>query len=257
MTNACKFVWYELMTTDMAAATRFYRDVVGWDAVAADMPGDPYTFLKADGHGVAGLMTLPDVAAQAGARAGWIGYVGVPDVDAAARRLAEAGGRVHHGPDDIPQVGRFATVADPGGAAFALFTPLRPDETPAPPPETLGHVGWHELYAAPSGDAALAFYEKQFGWTRDGDMDMGPMGKYRFFATGGAMVGGIMDKPAEVPVSAWQFYFTVDAIDAAVGRIKNGGGQILQEPMEVPGGSWIVTGIDPQGAHFALTAARR
>lgn len=251
-----RFVWYELMTSDMDAAERFYASVVGWRTEDSGLPGMRYTFLKAGNEPIGGLTTVP--ADEAGAEPGWIGYIGVADVDQAARKLSAAGGTVHRQPDDIPEVGRFAMVADPGGAMFFLFTPLdAPGSAADPKPMTPGHIGWHELYAAQGGDAALTFYGDQFGWTRDGDMDMGPMGKYRFFATGGPMVGGVMDKPAEAPVGAWQFYFIVDAIDAAVERIKAGGGRITQEPMEVPGGSWVVTGTDPQGAHFALTAAGR
>jgi predicted enzyme related to lactoylglutathione lyase len=66
-----------------------------------------------------------------------------------------------------------------------------------------------------------------------------------------------MDKPAEMPAGAWQYYFNVDAIDAAAERVTANGGQVLMGPHEVPGGSWIIQGQDPQGAMFALVAPRR
>ena len=66
-----------------------------------------------------------------------------------------------------------------------------------------------------------------------------------------------MDKPENVPASSWGFYTTVDGIDAAIERLKAGGGQVLVGPHEVPGGSWIVQAVDPQGANFSLTAASR
>ena len=46
-------------------------------------------------------------------------------------------------------------------------------------------------------------------------------------------------------------------IDAAMTRVKKAGGQILNGPMEVPGGSWIAQCSDPQGAMFAMVAPRR
>ena len=66
-----------------------------------------------------------------------------------------------------------------------------------------------------------------------------------------------MTKPANVPAPYWLFYFNVPALDAAVAKLKEKGGTVLLEPMEVPGGGWIVQGKDPQGAVFALTAAKR
>jgi predicted enzyme related to lactoylglutathione lyase len=81
---------------------------------------------------------------------------------------------------------------------------------------------------------------------------MGPMGIYQLFAIDGVPSGGMMTKCADVPAPRWQYYFNVDDIDAAEARVKQRGGQILNGPMEVPGGSWIVQCTDPQGAVFAL-----
>jgi uncharacterized protein len=81
---------------------------------------------------------------------------------------------------------------------------------------------------------------------------MGPMGIYQLFAHGGETIGGMMTKPAQMPVPAWNYYFNVDAASAAAQRAKDKGGEIINGPMEVPGGSWIVQGRDPQGAMFAL-----
>jgi len=67
----------------------------------------------------------------------------------------------------------------------------------------------------------------------------------------------MMNKPEEMPMPAWLFYFNVPALDAAVDQIKAGGGHIIMGPMEVPGGQWIVNATDPQGAHFALVAPKR
>ena len=64
-------------------------------------------------------------------------------------------------------------------------------------------------------------------------------------------------KMQQEPVSHWLYYITVDAIDAAQGRVKSAGGTVINGPMEVPGGSWIINGLDPQGAMFALVAPKR
>lgn len=248
------FVWYELMTTDMDAAAAFYRDVVGWRPQSMDQPDMRYTIMNAGDKMVTGVMPLPAEAREAGARPGWVGYIGVEDIDAATDGVRQAGGKVHREPADIPGIGRFSVVADPQGAIFMLFQPSGGENEP-PPPMTPGSVGWRELYAA-DGSKAFDFYAGQFGWTKADAMDMGPMGTYQLFAAGGDPIGGMMTKPAEMPFPAWLYYFAVADIDAATARITEKGGQILNGPMEVPGGAWIVQALDPQGAMFALVGMR-
>ena len=252
------FIWDELMTTDAEAAKPFYRSVVGWEARDAGPPHPGYSIFEAAGCGIAGLMTLPAEACEQGARPGWVGYIAVEDTDAKAGEIEQAGGRILMPPGDIPEVGRFAFVTDPGGAAFYLLTPHPRDDVPPPMPRmTPGRVGWHELYAG-DGEAAFRFYAEQFGWSEASVMDMGPMGTYRLWtAGGGEAVGGMMTKPAPMPRPAWPFYFVVESVEAAAARIRNGGGQVINGPMQVPDGSWIVQGLDPQGAMFALVSEQR
>ena len=88
-------------------------------------------------------------------------------------------------------------------------------------------------------------------------MDMGEMGVYQLFAINGEQAGGMMNRPPNVPVPFWGFYFNVSGIDAAAARVKENGGQILMGPMEVPGDSWVVNCMDPQGAAFSLVSMGR
>jgi predicted enzyme related to lactoylglutathione lyase len=251
------FFWYDLMTTDVEAAARFYGAVVGWGAQDSGVPDSHYTLLTLDsGRGVAGLMPIPEDARKMGAGPAWMGYIAVEDVAEAGARLQREGGTLHKGPIEIPGVIRFSVVADPQGAGFIIAKGLIHDAPPALPPGTAGTVGWHELYAV-DGATAFPFYERLFGWTKAEAFDMGPMGSYQLFKTGVEAVGGIMTKPQAVPRPFWGYYINVPAIDAAVTRVTTAGGQILNGPMEVPGGQWIIQGLDPQGAFFALVAPRR
>lgn len=253
-----RFIWYELLTTDLDAGEAFYRAVVGWTIADSGQQGMRYDILSVGDRGIGGAMQLDRKMLDNGARPGWLGYINVPDTDAMAKRVVQAGGSVHFGPDDIPDVGRFAMVADPGGAPFYLLSPLPQDE-PQPRPEASapGMISWHELVAANGEKAAFDFYSSLFGWQTDTEMDMGAMGKYRIFAKDGVQLGGMMDKPDNAPTSGWTFYINVDSIEAAAERIKANGGQVTNGPMEVPGGSWIVQGTDPQGAQFALVGPQR
>jgi hypothetical protein len=250
------FVWHELMTTGADAAEAFYRDVVGWRTQDSGMPGMRYTILSVGEAGVGGIMTLPADACAAGARPGWIGYIGVDDVDAYAQRVKTAGGTVHKPAEDIPGVGRFAVVADPQGASFVLFKGASQQSPQRPTPDVPGMPSWNELHAG-EWQSAFAFYADLFGWTKAEAVDMGPAGTYQLFAAGGPPIGGMMTRFEGVPAPFWLHYFTVEAIDAAAERVGRKGGQVLQGPHEVPGGSWIIQCRDPQGAMFALVSARR
>jgi uncharacterized protein len=249
------FVWYELMTTDATAAETFYKSVIGWNGQDAGYPDFPYTLLSVGDTQVAGLMTLPKEACDAGAKPGWMGYVAVDDVDDYTARFMKGGGMVHRAPADIPGVGRFAIVADPQSAVIVLFKGT--GTSPPAPANTPGYVGWRELLAA-DGAAAFAFYSEMFGWTKGDAVDIGPMGIYQLFATasGGEPIGGMMTKPPDVPAPFWTYYFQVDGIEPAVARINAAGGTIINGPMEVPGGSWIVQALDPQGGMFALVGPK-
>jgi predicted enzyme related to lactoylglutathione lyase len=249
------FGWYELMTTDTAAASAFYSSVVGWSVKDVSTPGMGYSTFNIGEVGMAGMMLLPEDAAAMGHPPSWIGYIHVDDCDAFATRLVEAGGKILRPAADVPGMLRFVVAADPQGVAFVLFTPNPAMPTPVnrPVPPTDGTVGWHELYATDL-ESAWEFYSSFFGWEKVTDMDMGQMGIYRIFGDGEKQLGGMMNKMPQAPAPYWTFYFQVDAVGAAIERIKAGGGTIVSGPMQVPGGSWIAQGIDPQGAFFSVVS---
>ena len=249
-----RFIWYELMTTDMEAAKAFYADVVDWGTQDSSMPGMPYTLFTAGTASVSGVMDLPEEARKLGMRPGWLGYVGVNDVDASADRIKQLGGSVHVPPTDIPHISRFSVAVDPQMATIALFKWLQPGQEQPAELDAPGRVGWHELLAA-DWQTAWNFYRELFGWQK-ADTDTGAVGTYQLFSVGGQTIGGMFTKPPTVPVPFWLYYFNVGDIDAAVKRVKAGSGQILDGPIEVPGGRWIVQCTDPQGAIFALVGKR-
>lgn len=254
-----QFFWVELMTSDPQAALAFYTDVVGWTTMPFGEDGG-YTLVVGSAGPLGGVMAIPDEAKECGMTPWWGGYIASADVDADAARLVAAGGSIQRPAEDVEGVGRFAVMGDPGGATFMLLKGSSPDGMEASPPMAMGHVGWHELYSG-NFDADMAFYTGQFGWTKGEAMDMGDMGIYQLVSqTEGSdftsMTGGIMPIPKEMPAPLWLFYFVVGDIDAAAARVTAGGGTILHGPSEVPGGSWIVQLLDPQGAMFALVGTR-
>jgi uncharacterized protein len=245
-----RFVWHELMTTDTTAAAAYYPKVLPWRTAPSNMPG--YTIWMAGQTQVGGLMALPSDAASTPPH--WMVYVGTPNVDASCEKAQGLGARVCKAPTDIPNVGRFAVLADPQGATFAVFTPG--GGPPPGPPPAQGAFSWHELGTTDVA-AAVRFYGDLFGWTKGPAHDMGAMGVYQIFEQGGQMAGGICNVQGPSTPPSWLSYVHVADANRAVAAAKSGGGRLLHGPMEVPGGSWIALLMDPQGGAFAVQEAPR
>ncbi|MFD1610262.1 VOC family protein [Sphingomonas tabacisoli] len=249
------FIWYELMTADTAAAKAFYDPVVGWDIGGPQPGGIDYRMIVAPDGMAGGVMGLtPDMISQ-GAKPLWMGYFGVDNVDATVDAVVKAGGQVHLPAFDAPNVGRIAMVSDPQGVPIYVMRGASDENSTAYARHGVGHVSWNELLT-PDADAALAFYGAAFNVTKVGAMPMGEMGDYSFIANGdskGEAVGAVMKTPPQGH-SGWGFYFRVPEIQAAIAQIRKGGGTVLQGPMEVPGGEWVINAQDPEGVHFGLVA---
>jgi predicted enzyme related to lactoylglutathione lyase len=248
-----RFVWYELMTTDVAAAKAFYAEVVGWGTQDASTPDLSYTLFTTGKASLGGLMDLPEDARKMGATPRWMGYVGVTDVDATADLIKRRGGTVYVPPTNT-NIGRISVAADPQTAIVGLIKALKPSQWQAAERDWPGRVGWHELLAA-DWEKAFAFYSELFGWQKaDGQIDA--TGTYQLFSVGGQTIGGMFTKRPVERVPYWLYYFNVGDLDAAAERVRTAGGRIFEGPFEVPGGGWIARCIDPQGAIFALQGNR-
>jgi hypothetical protein len=255
------FVWYELITPDPDGAKAFYDAVVGWTIEAtASFPNGYRMIGRSDGKSAGGLLPLTDEMREHGARPVWLGYIAVDDVDDEVARIEADGGKALMPPFDIPDVGRVAMVADPQGAPFYVMKPIPPAGQPDAESDVFSvdqpqHVRWNELSTSEQ-DSAIGFYTRRFGWAQEGDMDMGEYGRYAFIQRGGLMIGAIMPRMPDMPVSLWTYYIGVDDIDRAAAAVNAGGGKILNGPMEIPGGEYALNGMDPQGAAFGLVGPR-
>jgi predicted enzyme related to lactoylglutathione lyase len=112
MYEANTLTWTECAAADLKKGQAFYTDVFGWDFDETDMgDGNLYTVFKKEGvpNPVAGLMSFQ----AGGAPSFWLNYFAVDSADDTAARAKELGGQVKNGPQDIPNVGRFAIISDP------------------------------------------------------------------------------------------------------------------------------------------------
>ena len=254
------WLWYELITPDQDAARSFYEAVTGWSIDrAGGADGMDYRMVSAADGPIGGTTTLTAAMTAAGARAAWLGYVRVDDVDAAVARAQSLGAAVHMPAMTMDGIGRFALIADPQGAPLYLMTPA-PQDGSAGPPEAFsttkpGHVSWNEL-ATDDLAAAIDFYTALFGWTVGGTMPIGDSGDYLFLHQGDVAFGGAMRRMDGTPPTSWTFYVRVADIDAAHAAVTRGGGTVVMGPHQVPGGDHVVLGIDPQGVVFGLVGQR-
>ena len=247
-----RFVWYELLTTDMRSAAAFYAKVVGWIVKDASNPELAYTLLTAGAAPVVGLMDLPEEGLRMGATPRWLGYVGVDDMDATVAQILRLGGTILVSPTDS-NIGRISVVADPQGATFALVSRPAFGQAQTSESDKPGRVGWHELLAE-DRHKVFPFYRKLLGW-QQASAEADPASVYDLFSAAGQTIGGMLTKLPSVSHACWLHYFDVGDIGVAARRVMSGGGRVLQQPIELPDGGWIVRCVDPQGALFALQGA--
>ncbi len=240
-----KFIWFEHVSNDVAAARAFYEPLFGWHAEAMPQLGANHFMLMCGATGIGGLRQ-----ARAGEACHWMSYLSVAEVDASLRAAVAAGATVRTPPTDFPPFGRGAGLADPAGAAFSLWTSANGDAPDGEVPP--GGFVWNEL-STPDATAALAFYERAFGLTHR-TMDMGENGPYHILQSAdGQGRAGVYQPPQPGAPSMWLPYVHVADCDASAAQAQRlGARQPLFPPMDVPGVGRIAGLIDPQGAAIAM-----
>jgi hypothetical protein len=243
-----QFVWHELKTPDANAAHAFYAKAIGWKSQPWEE--DPSYVMFAARRGPIGATT--DVN---GASPHWLPYIGTGDIEKTVQQAQELGGSVVKDIDSISSGSRYAVLADPFGATFGVYESAGDYGTMTPP--QAGEHSWHELM---TGDyqAAFDFYSSLFGWQKMDEHDMGELGTYMIWGLDGRKLGGMFNAMSGGPPPSWVSYVQVKDVHQVARKVKSAGGKVINGPMEVPGGDWIVQAVDPQGAMFAAhaTAAR-
>ncbi len=239
-----RVVWRELMTTDVKRAQAFYSEQFGWKFEAFNMgPGMDYDMVKLGDKTFGGLWQIQPGTPGPST---WMSYVSVADVDTTARLAVENGGKVVHGPGDIPNVGRFVVLADFAGAMICAFKSSMGDPTPAMP--GAGEFCWETLSTTDLARAE-AFYGKVFGWKtiKGGD---GGIPVFSVDETPRGMVADLQ-KAQNFPPN-WMTYVVVDKIEPATERASKLGGKVLVPLIEIPQVGRIALIADPTGAPLGL-----
>ncbi len=113
------FCWNELDTRDMDAAKTFYTKVFPWSAKTNGEGAEAYTEWQLGGRSIAGGMVIND-SFPPNVPPNWLTYFAVADSDATVAKAKDLGGAVMMPGMDTDQ-GRFAVLADPHGAVFAVI----------------------------------------------------------------------------------------------------------------------------------------
>lgn len=241
-TDRGRFLWHELSTCATLEAAIFYPRVVPWRPEHSEQ--DPTHVIW---HTLDGPMGTLAPSPQIGGSPHWLPYVGTPDVADTIAQIQRLGGRVLVNATETPNGDVFAVVSDPQHTTFGIMAPAIPT-----PERTvlLGEFSWHDL-AVTDLWAVFGFYEELFGWSNFAEHDMGTMGTYLTFARNGRPIGGMYEAQGVVSPQ-WLCFVRVAEIETAAKAAEAAGGRIDFGPMQVPGGDWLATIVDPQGAVFAV-----
>jgi predicted enzyme related to lactoylglutathione lyase len=241
--------WFELSTTDQAAAKQFYTQLFGWTVFDNPMgPGQFYTIFKLKGHDVGAAYTLSPNVLEQGVPPHWNVYFAAPNIDESATKAVQLGGTLVQPPFDVMDLGRMTIAKDPGDAVFFMWQEKRPRGEGVFGEENA--VCWVELM---TWDAAKAreFYTGLFGW----EAKVHPtVNVYTEFGVAGKFCGGILamdDQMKGIP-SHWGIYILVADCDATVAKAKELGATVRHGPVEAPGVGRFASLVDPQGASFSV-----
>lgn len=236
-----RFSFYELRTTDLDAAQKFYAQVLGWEWQSSETGGS----WLCGSRPVAAATLLSARARERGAPAHWLGHVAVPEVEGVVSQLTALGGE-QLGPIIESSRGKVAALRDPQGAVFGVSTR---GDGPSPA------VVWHELHTTDE-EAALKAYTALFAWQPKDTLTLDRnVGTYRTFAWDdvGKSIGGMVGTARAPQVHThWLFYLAVHDIDSAAQRVRTLGGTVYDGPLVLPSGDRIALCADVQGAVFGL-----
>jgi predicted enzyme related to lactoylglutathione lyase len=241
--------WVDLQTTDVDAAKAFYAALFGWSYADQPIPeGGSYSIAELGGDSVAAIAAQSPQMVERHVPPAWNTYIAVDDVDAAAAKVADAGGQLAMEPFDVMEAGRMAVALDPSGAAVGLWQAgNRIGATRVNEP---GALTWNELTSADL-EAALPFYEQVVGLAAR-KVPMGEL-EYTMLFVGEEMAGGATPPQMDGVPNHWHVWFAVADADETARIAGDAGGSVLAGPFDMPIGR-VATIRDAQGAVFSVIA---
>lgn len=245
-----RWVWADLVTSDVARAADFYAKVFGWtfETYGGDDDRETYTLVLANGLPIGGMVY--DARARQGKTlsARWIGLASVSDPQAVAASVSRHGGKVVYAPAELGERGVTAVFRDPEGTLFGVVKSKNGD-----PADYLGDPGewvWLDLWTS-DVDKAAAFYRAVIGYETEPAADLGDERSGVRLLSGGYVRAGIMRKQDAQKSAVWLPYVRVNDAQAATATAKAAGGTVVYGPAPL---GRLVVGIlaDPTGAPVGI-----
>jgi predicted enzyme related to lactoylglutathione lyase len=243
-----KFIWHDLMTTDLEADKRFYSGLFGWTYEQRRGPnGKPYTLAKSGDRFVAG-MVVEQRPKDGSDISRWLGYLSIPDVGLAIKKNGAAGGSTVVEQLEISDFVRVAAIIDPQGAVLGLAQSSigDPDDSDA---GKSGRVVWDELLASDTVTAAR-FYKELAGYKVDVQQRNG--GEYTLLIADGVKRAGILKNPLDGVEPLWLTYFGVQDVMETTAKVSALGGRVLLSPAADIRHGKLALVVGPSGALLAL-----
>ena len=251
-----RWVWGDLVTSDVAATADFYAKVFGWtfETYGGKDDRDTYTLALADGLPIGGMVY--DQRAKKGSTlsARWIGLISVTDLTAATAAVTHGGGKVVYQPVMLGERGETAVYQDPEGVVFGVVNSRNGD--PLDYAGDLNEWYWVDLWTA-DVDRAAQFYRAVVGYETVPVAEDGPRSGLRL-VSGGFARAGIMQKQGKETTSTWLPYIRVADVDASVHKATAAGGKVLLQPVAMSVATVAIV-ADPTGAPVGIvqTPARQ
>ena len=236
------FVWHDLMTSQFDETLAFYKALFEWDHHTVHMGpeiGD-YTMFRVNGRDIGGIIALKP---EDQIPAHWISYISVHHIDNACTAFQANGATIHHGPFDIPGVGRTAIAEGPTGAYFSPYQDnsiFDPAEIRVP-----GGFIWHELMTQKAPEA-ISFYTALFGWDKS-EMPLPDGTVYYVLSKEDQQVAGLVQMPPDARgPTHWLPYVEVMDVVATANMATAQGGKVGIPPTRLE---------EPAEVHFAILSA--
>jgi predicted enzyme related to lactoylglutathione lyase len=250
VTEPGRFVWFELVTDDVEAATSFYGGLFGWELVEDTEAGIEYWVITHRGLPIGGVAQVPkreededeEGEKPPPAAAAWLATMAVPDLEAELGPLASRGGLLHLGPLQVEGRGRMAVASDPGGAMIVLLQPR--DGAPPESDHEPGRWIWVELWAEKPAQS-IAFYGPWVGY-RAVEVKRPQEPSYHVLARGMTPRAGLAAIPIHAVKPNWLPYVQVADLDATITRAQQLGGRLFARDDDA------AVLIDPAGAAIGV-----
>lgn len=234
-----KFVWHDLLTSDVATTKSFYGQLLNW---TFESHGN-YTIVKLNDKRIGGILNIQPVTPEPHV-ARWISSLSVPSVDQAVAVVLANGGKVHMQPEDVLDRGRVALVSDPQGAQFSMIHTTNGDPSDGPVAE--GSWLWHELWSNNPGEAA-DFYTVLAGFSSIEELD-----SYSILKAGDKWRAGIRRLFNQALEQRWVPVVKVSDVKTISALAKQLGGKIIIASENPDYDDQVALLADPSGALFMV-----